>query len=58
MDHYGTVLCGYSVPKLYLCAASDAREVNWFNVKDLPGLAFDHAEILAMARTGLADKLE
>lgn len=27
-------------------AASDADEVNWFNVNDLPKLGFDHAVIL------------
>ena len=34
-------------------AASDAAEVAWFDLDQLPGLAFDHAEILAAARARL-----
>ena len=30
-------------------AATDAREAAWFPVHDVPSLAFDHAEILAVA---------
>jgi len=30
-------------------AASDACKVAWFNIDDLPGLAFDHDEILSVA---------
>ncbi len=30
-------------------AATDAREAAWFGIRDLPSLAFDHAEILGVA---------
>jgi 8-oxo-dGTP diphosphatase len=39
-------------------AADDADEADWFALDELPSLAFDHAEILTMAHTRLADKLE
>jgi 8-oxo-dGTP diphosphatase len=39
-------------------AASDAIDVSWFSVYDLPGLAFDHNEILDYALTRLRYKLE
>lgn len=32
-----------------LRAASDASDVAWFNIDDLPSLAFDHKEILSFA---------
>jgi|SRR5690554_763498 len=32
--------------KVLIKAASDADEVKWFNIMDLPKLGFDHAEIL------------
>lgn len=35
-------------------AADDAAGVAWFDLDDLPELAFDHAEILAVARARLA----
>lgn len=44
--------------KLELRAASDAEGVSWFGFKELPALAFDHAEILDMALQRLAAKLE
>jgi len=34
-------------------AADDAAGVAWFDLDDLPALAFDHAEILATARARL-----
>ncbi|MGD8590680.1 MAG: NUDIX domain-containing protein [Chromatiales bacterium] len=37
---------------------SDAREVRWFALSDLPELAFDHAEIIAMAHQRLVAKLD
>ena len=39
-------------------AASDAANVHWFSVDELPSLAFDHAEIIAMARRRLRLRLE
>jgi 8-oxo-dGTP diphosphatase len=38
-------------------AASDAIDVNWFPCSKLPKLAFDHPDIIAMARQRLAAKL-
>jgi 8-oxo-dGTP diphosphatase len=39
-------------------AASDAAGVGWFALDGLPPLAFDHAEILALARRRLAARFE
>lgn len=38
-------------------AATDAENVGWFEVHSLPELAFDHAEILAMAHSRLRGKV-
>jgi 8-oxo-dGTP diphosphatase len=35
--------------KHYIKAQDDAKEVRWFSVKNLPDLAFDHAEIMDYA---------
>lgn len=40
-----------------LKAASDAREVRWFEVDQLPDLAFDHARILSIAVNRLRSKV-
>lgn len=44
--------------KLSPRAASDAEDVAWFSMYDLPPLAFDHADILDYALTRLRYKLE
>jgi len=41
-----------------LRAASDAEAVDWFGYDDLPQLAFDHREIVAMAHHRLVAKLD
>jgi 8-oxo-dGTP diphosphatase len=38
-------------------AATDARDAGWFGVHDVPGLAFDHGEILQTALDRLRGKL-
>lgn len=38
-------------------AASDAAAVRWFELGQLPDLAFDHDQIIAMAQQRLRDKL-
>jgi 8-oxo-dGTP diphosphatase len=38
-------------------AASDAKAASWFPIQRLPGLAFDHAEILAVALQRLQAKV-
>lgn len=44
--------------QLSLCAATDAEAVGWFGLDELPGLAFDHDEIIAMAHQRLSAKLD
>jgi len=41
-----------------LRAGSDARETGWFAIDTLPALAFDHADIVALAHRRLVSKLE
>ena len=44
--------------RLHPESASDAANVRWFAVDVLPSLAFDHAEIIAMARRRLRARLD
>ena len=44
--------------RITLRAASDAREVAWWHVDDLPSLAFDHQTIVALAHKRLTSKLD
>jgi 8-oxo-dGTP diphosphatase len=47
-----------SSENLNLLASTDAKDVKWFSIYDLPKLAFDHAKILETALTRLRSKLE
>ncbi len=40
-----------------MAAASDAQDVRWFGIDDIPKLAFDHAEILEVALKRLRGKI-
>jgi len=44
--------------KLQIRAATDAEAVGWFGMDELPELAFDHTEIVAMAHQRLTAKLD
>src|SRR3989441_9701828 len=44
--------------RLQVRAASDAADVGWFSVNNLPELAFDHAKILKYALDRLRGKLD
>ncbi len=41
-----------------LSAGTDADEAQWFDVRDLPKLAFDHSDILTIARERLTAKMD
>ncbi len=43
--------------KINLQAMTDAKDVGWFNINELPDLAFDHSEILTYAKKRLENKL-
>lgn len=44
--------------RMQLQAATDAEAVGWFGMKELPKLAFDHADIVSMAHQRLVSKLD
>jgi 8-oxo-dGTP diphosphatase len=44
--------------KIQIKAATDAEAVAWFAMDEIPKLAFDHAEIISMAKERLASKLD
>jgi len=44
--------------EVVLQAATDAEAVGWFGMDELPPLAFDHADIVAMAHRRLVAKLD
>jgi len=41
----------------HLQAATDAKDAAWFNIKNIPSLAFDHAEIIKVAHERLKNKI-
>lgn len=43
--------------EIKISAASDAKAAAWFNINELPELAFDHAEIIQLACEKIATKL-
>lgn len=43
--------------RINIRAASDAREIAWFDVRQLPPLAFDHKNIVELAHQRLSAKL-
>lgn len=51
--YYGLV----NPEKHNLCAKTDACDVNWFSLKALPKIAFDHAHIIDMAYLRLQGKV-
>jgi 8-oxo-dGTP diphosphatase len=53
---YLALLAEDEAAALALRAGSDAGEVGWFDLEDLPPLAFDHADILDCAIRRLADR--
>jgi 8-oxo-dGTP diphosphatase len=53
ITYYGLVRPDAFVVK----AATDASDVNWFNIKKLPALAFDHTTIISVARERLKSKM-
>jgi len=44
--------------QIQLRAATDAEAVGWFNMNELPALAFDHQQIVEMAHQRLTAKLD
>ena len=44
--------------KLNIKAQDDAQDAQWFSIKKLPDLAFDHAEIMSCALENLRMKIE
>ena len=46
------------IDRLTVGAASDARELGWYDIEALPELAFDHKQIIAKAKQRLTAKLD
>ena len=43
------VFIGAASPEAYIKAGDDAQNVQWFNVHELPNMAFDHEMIIGMS---------
>ena len=55
---YFTLISGKQAIGLTLSSATDARDAQWWNIYELPPLAFDHQQILEYALLRLRWKLE
>ncbi len=54
-----TTYFGLVRPEAYkIIASTDAEDVNWFDINSLPELAFDHSEIIKLAKNRLQGKLK
>ena len=49
---------GILYEEFHIKAGDDAKEVNWFNLDELPDLAFDHSEIIKDARMYLLKRIK
>jgi 8-oxo-dGTP diphosphatase len=52
--------CAYLQPEtsISIREGSDAKQVRWFPMTDLPNLAFDHSKIIQDALNHIRDRIE